>query len=276
MANEENRNCSRRSVLKSTAALISGGVLGSTLTACTDKPANKPEAVGDEPPPLPWEWPELDPLEAGRRAYKNYFIGGCGHGTYYALLSLLKEKVGYPWTTMPEKMMIHAAAGYGGHGTLCGTLGGTSVIINLVAYKDGDDLYRQIVDRLYYWYAQQNFPTNRFDDISQVPNQIQVQAMTPLCHTSVTKWMNAADATVTSLEKKERCAKVAGEVVYVTTQALNEYFAGTWTPAAWKPSKETEHCVTCHGPDDMFHTFESKDSQQGHMECHLCHDDHTM
>ena len=172
-------------------------------------------------------------------------------------------------------MMIHAAAGYGGHGTLCGALGGTSLIINLVAYKDGDNIYQQIVDRLYYWYAEQNFPTKRFDDISQVPNQIQVKAATPLCHTSVTKWMHAANASVTSLEKKERCAKVAGEVVYVTTKALNEYFAGNWTPPKWQPSKEIQHCVACHGPDDMFHTFTSKNSQQGHMECVLCHEDHT-
>ena len=30
--------------------------------------------------------------------------------------------------------------------------------------------------------------------------------------------------------KKERYAKVAGEVVYITTLALNEYFDGKWTP----------------------------------------------
>ncbi len=279
MANDEDTDSLRRNLLKGTAALVSGGVIAGAMTACSDTPdqaAARPETAGDESPPLPWKWPDnLDPLEAGRRAYKNYFIGGCGHGTYYGLLSLLKEKAGYPWTTLPDKMMIHAAAGYGGHGTLCGALGGTSLIINLVAYRDGNSIYQEMVDRLYYWYAKQNFPTTRFDDISKVPNQIQVSAATPLCHTSVTKWMNAANASVTSLEKKERCAKVAGEVVYVTTLALNEYFAGKWTPPKWEPSKEIEHCVTCHGPDDMFHTFTSSNSQQGHMECLLCHTDHT-
>jgi len=25
-----------------------------------------------EPPPLPWKWVKLDPLEAGRRAYRFY------------------------------------------------------------------------------------------------------------------------------------------------------------------------------------------------------------
>ncbi len=275
MAEDEARNYSRRSLLEGTAALVSGGILGGALTGCSDRPAEKPETAGDEPPPLPWEWPKLDPLEAGRRAYQNYFKGGCGHGAYSGLLSLLKEKAGYPWTTLPDRMMVHAAAGYGGHGTLCGSLGGASVIINLVAYKDGDKIHQQMIDRLYYWYAQQEFPTNIFDDISKIPNQVKVKAATPLCHTSVSNWMNVANATVTSQEKKERCAKVTGEVVYIVTLALNEYFAGKWTPPVWKPSKETQHCVTCHGPDDMFHTKSSKNSQQGHMECVLCHGDHT-
>jgi hypothetical protein len=58
---------------------------------------------------------------------------------------------------------------------------------------------------------------------------------------------------------------------------LNEYFTGKWTPPVWKPSKEIEHCVKCHGPDDMFQTKEKDgmNHQQGHMECLMCHGDHT-
>ena len=278
---EEARTYSRRSLLKSSAALVAGGFLGSAMSACSDKPTDapvaKPDNASDEPPPLPWKWPNPNPMEAGRQAYQNYFKGGCGHGAYFALLSLLKEQVGYPWTTLPDRMMVHAAAGYGGHGTLCGSLGGTSLIINLVAYKDGDRIYQQMIDKLYHWYAQQDFPSKMFDDISQIPNQIQVKATSPLCHVSVTRWMMAAGATATtsSLEKLERCAKVTGEVVYMTTLGLNEYFAGNWTPSKWKPSKEIEHCFNCHAPDNMFHDTPSKYAQQGHMDCLMCHSDHT-
>jgi hypothetical protein len=271
IGNEENKAYSRRNILTGSAALVAGSVLGSALTAVASVPTK--DTV--EPPPLPWKWARLDPMEAGRRAYHNYFVGGCGHATYTAFLSLLREKVGYPWTTLPEKMMIHAAAGYGGHGTLCGTLGGTSCIINLVAYKDGDTMYRQIIDRLFYWYADQEFPTDRFDDISSIPKQVRVKAMSPLCHTSVSKWTMAAGAEVNSKQKKERCAKVAAEVVYITALALNEFFDDNWTPPVWKPSAETEHCVECHGPDNMQHTNTAMNHQQGHMECMLCHDDHT-
>ncbi|MGB7740474.1 MAG: hypothetical protein WBM03_15290 [Steroidobacteraceae bacterium] len=62
----------------------------------------------------------------------------------------------------------------------------------------------------------------------------------------------------------------AGEVVYVVTDCLNQYFAGTWTPPVWTPSKETGHCVQCHGPDTATHRAHMW-VQQGHMDCQLCH-----
>ena len=95
-------------------------------------------------PPLPWKWVELDPLVAGRRAYRYYPIkGGCGSASYLALLSLLKEKVGFPYTTLPDMMMLHAGSGYAGKGTLCGALGGASLIINLVTYGEKNKILSQ-------------------------------------------------------------------------------------------------------------------------------------
>jgi hypothetical protein len=172
-------------------------------------------------------------------------------------------------------MMAHAQAGYAGHGTLCGALGGTTTIINLATYGEKSDMSRQMIDRLFWWYAEQEFPTERFDDISSMPKQVKVKVETPLCHTSVSSWTLAAGAEVTSKAKKERCAKVCGEVVYTVATAVNEYFDGKWTPPVWMPSKQIEHCVQCHGPDDMWQTGEGMNHQQGHMECLLCHTDHT-
>jgi hypothetical protein len=186
----------------------------------------------------------------------------------------LKEKVGYPWTTLPENMFTHAGQGYAGHGTLCGTLGVSSCLINLVIY-DKDQSYKAIIDRMMWWYAQMKFPTERFDDISKFPKQVQVQAMTPLCHTSVSKWTLAAGKQVTSKEKYERCAKVAGEVVYTVTHYLNEYFEGRWKPAKWEPSKAIASCIECHGPEEFPNYKDGMNNQQGHMECLLCHTDHN-
>jgi hypothetical protein len=267
---------SRRNLLIGSAGLLVGGAMGGAVGAyAAGVPAKNDTA--NEAPPLPWKWVKLDPLEAGRRAYRYYKEkGGCGTASYLSLLSLLKEQGGYPWTTLPDMMMAHAAAGYGGHGTLCGALGGASTIINIVTYsgKRDEQQNNQIVDRLFWWYAAQDFPSERFDDMSPMPKQIRVKAMSPLCHTSVSKWVVAAGATVKSDAKIERCAKVAGEVAYTVTLALNEYFEGKWTPPVWKPSAGTEHCVSCHGPDIATQKA-SKWNQQGHLECGMCHGDHT-
>jgi len=55
---------SRRNMLKGSAIFLAGGIAGGISTACS---TTRPVA-----PPLPWEWVELDPLEAGRRAYRGY------------------------------------------------------------------------------------------------------------------------------------------------------------------------------------------------------------
>jgi len=171
-------------------------------------------------------------------------------------------------------MFAHAAAGYGGQGTLCGALGVCSSLINLVEY-DKDKTYVMMVDNLLDWYARSSFPTDRFDDISPMPKQIQTQAMSPLCHTSVSKWTLAAGKQVTSKEKKERCAKVTGEVVYTTVHYFNLHTEGKWQPTKWTPKNEFSHCIDCHGPDDMWHTKDGMNHQQGHMDCNICHQDHT-
>ena len=59
--------CSRRSILTGTAALLLGGVAGRMSNAYA-----APEPAFAPAPPLPWKWVKLDPLEAGRRAYRSY------------------------------------------------------------------------------------------------------------------------------------------------------------------------------------------------------------
>jgi hypothetical protein len=58
---------SRRTVLTGSALLLTGGIAG-RITNAYAAPAS-PSAPA---PPLPWKWTKLDPLEAGRRAYRSY------------------------------------------------------------------------------------------------------------------------------------------------------------------------------------------------------------
>ena len=150
----------------------------------------------------------------------------------------------------------------------------------MVTYGEKRDEYLQnnaIVDRLFWWYAEQNFPTGGSTTCRRLPNQIKVKAMSPLCHTSVSKWSLAAGVKdLHDAAKIERCAKVAGEVVYiVTTRAQRVLRRQVGRRRSGSPSKEIEHCIGCHGPD----TPDKKPrrwNQQGHMECLMCHEDHTL
>ena len=68
--NEKKENpavCSRRNILKGSAAVLLGGIAGRMSSAYA---APAPEAA--PAPSLPWKWPNLDPMEAGTRAYHNY------------------------------------------------------------------------------------------------------------------------------------------------------------------------------------------------------------
>lgn len=57
---------SRRDFMTAAGLFAAGG-----MTGCTS-PAVSPSPQAVAPPPLPWKWTKLDPLEAGRRAYRGY------------------------------------------------------------------------------------------------------------------------------------------------------------------------------------------------------------
>jgi len=58
---------SRRRILAGSAMLLAGGIVGRISNA-----VGAPKPAADKAPPLPWKWVKLDPLEAGRRAYRFY------------------------------------------------------------------------------------------------------------------------------------------------------------------------------------------------------------
>jgi hypothetical protein len=66
-------NPSRRRLLKSAGALLTGGLIG-----CASMNFSAPsKKTADAAPALPWPWRKIDPMEAGTRAYRYYHdIGG--------------------------------------------------------------------------------------------------------------------------------------------------------------------------------------------------------
>ena len=65
----------RRDFLNTAGVAAAGGlvaVAGSSLLG--ENQANA--AVSQAAPPLPWKYTKIDPLEAGKRGYKNYLAKG--------------------------------------------------------------------------------------------------------------------------------------------------------------------------------------------------------
>jgi hypothetical protein len=171
---------------------------------------------------------------------------------------------------MPNFMFSNAQAGYGGQGTLCGALGVAAQYFNMVAY-DQAKTFATMTYELFQWYSRTDFPTQRFDHICHFPNQVKRNAKTPICHVSVSQWVLAAGAEVSSKEKKDRCAKVTGEVIYQTVSMLNRYSEGRYTPQKYPFERENEMCLSCHGVGDMWHNKPGMNNQQGKMACIHCH-----
>jgi hypothetical protein len=85
---------------------------------------------------------------------------------------------------------------------------------------------------------------------------------------SVTEWCIHADKKVSDAERKERCARVTGDVAAKTVELLNAYFAGTFTSTYVDPSTLTA-CLGCHG-GALDNNVMTK------MDCQPCHGDpHT-
>jgi len=66
---ERTESISRRSMVKGSAVFLLGAV-GGRFSNAHAASATLPTA--ENAPPLPWPWVKLDPMEAGRRAYRSY------------------------------------------------------------------------------------------------------------------------------------------------------------------------------------------------------------
>jgi hypothetical protein len=64
---EKTSSLSRRNFMTKAGVFAAGGIAGYGSSL-----ALPPPKTVAEPPPLPWKWVKLDPLEAGRRAYRSY------------------------------------------------------------------------------------------------------------------------------------------------------------------------------------------------------------
>lgn len=229
-------------------------------------------------PEPPWSCAPLDVEEARKRGHRFDYTTNCASGAFIALVSMLREIVGYPWTTIPLDLYAYAGGGVNGWGTLCGALNGAAGVISLAAGKRDQGL---LVNELIGWYTtaplpsaesnraarERSFQVEKAIFEGELPSAI---PSSPLCHVSIARWCETANLGAGTPERAERCARLCGDVAAKAAELLNAWKAGTFAPA-YTPRTEVTGCVSCHapGPDAT-----KKQTAVGKMHCTDCHEPH--
>lgn len=128
-----------------------------------------------------------------------------------------------------------------GYGTLCGALNGAAAAIQLVT---DEETAAKVITEMLNWYATTALPTGTssqyavnheflVDELKAEEALHQNVAGNVLCNISVSKWSQVAGFASGSDERKERCARLAGDVAAKPVELLNavqdEAFAPTLT-----------------------------------------------
>ena len=194
--------------------LAGKGILGAAALATVPTGLSIAE---EEPGTIyPWTYVQIDKDQLRELAYAHFYdYGGCGGGTFGAVMELMAEKVGAPFTYMHGKQFANAASGFG-VGSMCGALVGACAFIGL--FCDIEDS-RAIRDELFAWYRTHEFPQYQpeFQLITTVSNSVE-------CRDSVGTWMEASGFKKADPERKARCAAVTAEVAVKAIELLNIHF----------------------------------------------------
>lgn len=220
----------------------------------------------------PWPYTTLDPEAARLLAHHLYWSDkDCASGVFGGIIQLLAEKTPDPWAGLPIEVMLFGRGGGNGWGTLCGAVNGAAAVISLVATKADSG---KLINEVWGWSTTEKFPTDAANQASidgkyvdkkfngTLPQSISGSV---ICHASVSQWCNMAGKKVADVERKERCARLAGDLAAKTVEVLNAHFASTFT-ATYARNAYAAQCLTCHGPS-------VKNNVMTEMNCEPCHGD---
>lgn len=231
------------------------------------------QKVKATPSGFSWPWPyiALDPEAARIKGHACYWDGfACSAGAFHAIITALQEHLGAPYTDFPTKMLVFGHGGGAGWGTICGALNGAAAAISLVTDKATSDI---LVNELIGWYTLEKFPSDISNTYAvdhvfthNVNDMVLDQGVcgSPLCHVSVTHWCGISGEAVGSPPRKERCARLTGDVTAKAVELLNAHFAGTFVSEYHSPASVTE-CMACHGASGMMANVHMK---QVCLPCH--------
>ncbi|MBX2989839.1 MAG: C-GCAxxG-C-C family protein [Bacteroidetes bacterium] len=261
------QSITRKDFLRNGTKVAAGAALGvGTLHMLTGSQAHADKMV------TPWPWPyQAVDVEAVRiLGHDAFWEGkGCSYGAFHAIAAKLRLVLPDPWNQLPSEVMIYGHGGGVGWGATCGALNGPAALISLALTKARSDI---LISDMYGWYTQTLFPTDISNQyaVNHVFNDNrcdillpQNAAGSPLCHPSVTEWCKTSSYLSDSLQRKERCARITGDVAAFAAQILNEELGGTFVPR-YVPPAIIAACMSCHGtgPTNIV---------AAKMECTQCH-----
>lgn len=301
----EKKDLNRRNFVKGMFAVAGAGLLGLPAVARAEEASSQGASPtqAQQPqikvPKLPWGYVELDPDEAMSRGYLGYMVDECAGGSFWAITSLLKEKIGYPYTLLPiptpEEMleahskhhhlpviMKYGAGGIEGIATVCGALNGASCAIE---WAVGPKLAKKIIRMLFRWYEETAFPTDlaneravsgKFVVAGEVikpkwPHKLpSVKCESPLCHVVVSHWCTVTGYASGSKARSERCARITAAVARQAVLLMNAALKGKLDEYYIPFTHETATCRTCHykGKEK---DFPHGAFDRGMMACETCH-----
>lgn len=258
----KNTTITRKKFFSDSTKLVIGGVAGvaGVNMLVNNQLHAETKAVATAQWPFPYV--ALDPEEARLNAHYLYWNDkDCCSGVFGGISQLLENNIGAPWTNIPMEIMLFGRGGGAGWGSLCGTLNGGAAIISLVTSKADSTA---LINELWSWYADRDLPSPEANNTSYqvkkvtwpLPSNISGSV---LCHPSVSQWCLIAKKEVGSDERKERCARLAGDIAAQTVKILNEHFNQTFV-STFHDSQDVIDCMGCHSKNTTTH-----------MECVSCH-----
>jgi hypothetical protein len=261
------KNLTRKDFLKTGAKYAAGVAVGAgAVNLLTKSNTHANTAVT----PWPWPYQTLDVEQVRILGHDAFWEGkGCSYAAFHAIAAKLRLVLPDPWNQLPSEIMVYGHGGGVGWGGTCGAINGPAALISLALLKARSDI---LISDLYGWYTQTLFPTDIsnqyavnhiFNDRRCDITLPQNAAGSPLCHPSVTEWCKMANYTTDALQRKERCARVSGDVAAYAAQILNEELAGTFVPR-YVPPGTIATCLSCHGTG-------TTNKVAAKMECTQCH-----
>ena len=198
---------------------------------------------------------------------------GCSYAAFDGIIALLREQLPGTFPIFPNEIMYYGHGGVAGWGTICGAINGAAAAISLVCDKATSD---QLINELCGWYTQELLPSTISNDYAvagtfTATKSDEVLAQNAcdsvLCHVSVSKWCEASGVGVADAKRKERCARVSGDVAAKGAELLNAHYGAGFT-AAYVPPESIATCMACHSSEGAKKNVASK------SECQQCHGDY--